>query len=175
MLACLLAVPTLAGLAVGAVLFQIASVLDGVDGEIARATQRSSKSGASLDSLIDAFHELRLLAGAGANFAMQGEGGAAIICTAAAGVQITGLSILGRAAWLREGIIHFDGAKAALAPERGGAGQVIKDLTSRDFYCLAFMLASLAWVLAAAMTVFLVGSAMWLAFVVRTAMPRRAG
>ena len=42
-----------AGLILGAILFQAASVLDGVDGEMARATFRTSAEGASLDSLID--------------------------------------------------------------------------------------------------------------------------
>jgi len=170
MLACLIAFPSPAGLAVGAVLFQIASVIDGVDGEIARATQRSSKAGASLDSLIDAVTNCAFLAGAGASFRMQGDDGAAMICVAALAVQIVGLTILGRSAWRREGVVHFDSAKAAIASAPRGAGRVIKDLTSRDFYCFAFMLASLGGMLAGAVTVFLAGSAVWLAFVIRNAL-----
>src|SRR5205085_331769 len=41
------------GLLLGAILFHTASVLDGVDGEMARATWRTTAEGASLDSLID--------------------------------------------------------------------------------------------------------------------------
>jgi CDP-L-myo-inositol myo-inositolphosphotransferase len=41
------------GLILGAILFHAASVLDGVDGEIARATYRSSPAGAVLDSAVD--------------------------------------------------------------------------------------------------------------------------
>jgi len=41
------------GLILGGILFQTASVLDGVDGEMARATFRTSKSGATLDSAVD--------------------------------------------------------------------------------------------------------------------------
>ena len=42
------------GLILGAILFQAASVLDGVDGEMARATFRAtSPDGATLDSLVD--------------------------------------------------------------------------------------------------------------------------
>jgi len=170
MLACLIAFPSPTGLAVGAVLFQIASVIDGVDGEIARAAQRSSKGGASLDSLVDAATNCAFLAGVGASFGAQGDYTAAIICAAALAMQITGLTILGRSAWRREGVVHFDSAKAAVASAPRGAGRVIKDLTSRDFYCFAFMLASLGGVLAAAMAVFLAGSAVWLAFVIRTAL-----
>ena len=41
------------GLILGAILFQAASVLDGVDGEMARATFRTSREGATLDSAVD--------------------------------------------------------------------------------------------------------------------------
>lgn len=41
------------GLIAGAILFHVASVVDGVDGEMARATWRTSREGASLDSLVD--------------------------------------------------------------------------------------------------------------------------
>lgn len=173
MLACLLAFPSPTGLATGAVLFQIASIIDGVDGEIARATRRSSRAGASLDSLVDAFTNCGFLAGVGVSFGAQGDHATAMVCAAALAVQIIGLTILGHSAWRREGVVHFDSAKAAVAPERGGAGKVLKDLTSRDFYCFAFMLASLAGLLGAAIAVFLAGSVVWLAFVIRTAVRGR--
>src|SRR3954463_14276987 len=41
------------GLIVGGLLFQTASILDGVDGEMARATFRTSAEGATLDSAVD--------------------------------------------------------------------------------------------------------------------------
>ncbi|WP_172449848.1 CDP-alcohol phosphatidyltransferase family protein [Porphyrobacter sp. HT-58-2] len=174
MVFCLLAFPTPAGLAAGAVLFQLASVLDGVDGEIARATYRTSRLGASLDSLIDAFTNCGFLAGAGASFTMQGELRIATICWAAAVLQVAGLTILGKRAWLLERVVHFDGAKPVVASVPGGVGGLIKDLTSRDFYCFAFMLASLCGLLPYAMIVFLVGSAVWLAFVIAAVARRSA-
>jgi len=42
-----------AGLIAGGILFHVASVLDGVDGEMARATFRATPRGATLDSLVD--------------------------------------------------------------------------------------------------------------------------
>jgi CDP-L-myo-inositol myo-inositolphosphotransferase len=42
-----------AGLALGGVLFHVASVIDGVDGEIARATFREARRGAVLDTAVD--------------------------------------------------------------------------------------------------------------------------
>ena len=41
------------GLILGGILFHVASVVDGIDGEIARATWRSSERGAMLDSAVD--------------------------------------------------------------------------------------------------------------------------
>ncbi len=41
------------GLILGGILFHVASVIDGIDGEIARATYRSSEPGAMLDSAVD--------------------------------------------------------------------------------------------------------------------------
>jgi CDP-L-myo-inositol myo-inositolphosphotransferase len=45
--------PGSGGLILGGILFHVASVVDGIDGEIARATQRSSERGAMLDSAVD--------------------------------------------------------------------------------------------------------------------------
>lgn len=42
-----------AGLVLGGILFQTASILDGVDGEMARATFRASRAGATMDSAVD--------------------------------------------------------------------------------------------------------------------------
>ncbi len=170
MIACLVAFPSPAGLAAGAVLFQIASVIDGVDGEIARATFRSSRSGASLDSLVDALTNLAFLGGAGASFALQGESIAALIAAGACGVQAIGLAILGSSAWRREGVLHFEGAKRARLAQQQQRRTLLDDIVGRDFYCFAFMLAALGGVLPVALGVFLAASLVWLAVVARTAL-----
>lgn len=170
MLGCLVAFPSPAGLAAGAVLFQIASVIDGVDGEIARATFRSSRSGASLDSLVDALTNLAFLGGAGASFALQGESTAALIAAGACGVQAIGLAILGSSAWRREGVLHFEGAKRARLAQQQQRRTLLDDIVGRDFYCFAFMLAALGGVLPIALGVFLAASLVWLAVVTRTAL-----
>lgn len=170
MLGCLVAFPSPAGLAAGAVLFQIASVIDGVDGEIARATFRSSRSGASLDSLVDALTNLAFLGGAGAGFALQSESTAALIAAGACGVQAIGLAILGSSAWRREGVLHFEGAKRARLAQQQQRRTLLDDIVGRDFYCFAFMLAALGGVLPVALGVFLAASLVWLAVVARTAL-----
>lgn len=170
MFVCLVAAPSPAGLAAGAVLFQIASVIDGVDGEIARATFRSSRAGASLDSLVDALTNLAFLGAAGASFAMQGEQAAALIAAGACGVQAVGLAILGSAAWRREGVLHFEGAKRARLAQQEQRRTLLDDIVGRDFYCFAFILAALGGVLDVALGVFLAASLVWLAVVIRTAL-----
>lgn len=168
MLVCLIAFPSPAGLVAGAVLFQIASVIDGVDGEIARATFRSSRSGASLDSLVDAFTNLAFLGGAGASFALQGEGTAALVGAGACAVQAAGLGLLGRAAWRRERVLHFDSVKRTRQARPAQRRSLIDKLATRDVYAFVFMLAALGGVLASALALFLLASLVWLAVVIRS-------
>ncbi|NBB26218.1 hypothetical protein GVM20_13875 [Porphyrobacter sp. SLTP] len=154
------------GLVAGAVLFQIASVVDGIDGEIARATFRSSKAGASLDSVIDAFTNVAFLAGAGCNFWMQGRAEDALVGMGAAAVMATGLAILGASAFRREGIVHFDGAKRIQEQTGSPNARLLKDLTSRDFYCFALLVAALTGVLDVALKVFLAAVIVWLVAII---------
>jgi 1L-myo-inositol 1-phosphate cytidylyltransferase / CDP-L-myo-inositol myo-inositolphosphotransferase len=51
-----------AALVLGGLLVQLASVVDGCDGEVARATLRTSRAGAFLDSILDRLGDLALLA-----------------------------------------------------------------------------------------------------------------
>ena len=90
-------------------------------------------------------------------------------------MQLAGLTLLGRSAWQREGVVHFDSAKSAIAPSpgKGGAARMIKDLTSRDFYCFAFMIAALAGVLREGLMIFCAASALWLIVVIRTLIATR--
>lgn len=170
MLVCLLAFPTPGGLIAGAVLFQLASVIDGIDGEIARATFRTSKVGASLDSLVDAFTNCAFLGGAGVSFLMQGDDQTALVAAAATVMQMAGLTILGMSAWRRERVVHFDSAKAAVTASIGDTGTILKHLTSRDFYCFALMLATIAGGLDIALAVFAALSFLWLIYVIGSAL-----
>lgn len=53
------------GVAAG-VMVQLASIIDGVDGEIARATGRSSRAGAFLDSMMDRLADIAMIVAAAA-------------------------------------------------------------------------------------------------------------
>jgi CDP-L-myo-inositol myo-inositolphosphotransferase len=174
MLACLMT-GTQSGLVAGAVLFQLASIVDGIDGEIARATFRTSKAGASLDSLIDAFSNIAFLSGASYNFSVQGRAEDAVIAMAAAGIMAIGLCLLGTLAFKREGIVHFDGAKRIQEQSSSATARLLRDLTSRDFYCFALLVAAIAGVLDFAMKVFLSAVIVWLFAIISLLSRRNSG
>ena len=134
-----------AGLIAGAVLFQAASIFDGVDGEMARATYRTSKFGAALDSAIDAGTNLAFLLGVTINVALAGDtlgagaGGIALVTLAA------GLALIGRRARATRQPLNFDVVKGHF---RQRDHNIVMDclihLTMRDFYALACALLILA-------------------------------
>lgn len=165
MFACLLT-GTPSGLIGGAVLFQLASVVDGIDGEIARATFRTSPRGASLDSVTDGLTNVGFLLGSGINYLLQAKPEDAGVSLAAATVMGLGLVLLGWRAARQDGYIHFDGIKPSQGSSGGGA-RWLKDVTSRDFYCLFLLVMALAGLLALALKIFLVAVALWLIVLVR--------
>lgn len=165
MFACLLT-GTPSGLIAGAVLFQAASVADGIDGEIARATFRTSPRGASLDSVIDGLTNVGFLLGAGINYLIQTRPEDAVIGLAAAAIMGLGLILLGQRAARHDGYIHFDGIKPSQAAPGEASARWLKDVTSRDFYCLFLLVTALAGQLALALKIFLVAVAVWLIVVV---------
>jgi CDP-L-myo-inositol myo-inositolphosphotransferase len=141
---------------------------------IARATHRTSQAGASLDSLVDAFTNCAFLGGAGISFLIEGDGQTALAGGAAAAMQVAGLTLLGMSAWQRERVVHFDSAKAVVTASLGQTGRLLKDLTSRDFYCFALMLAAVAGGLDTALAIFAALSSLWLISVIGAAVFARA-
>ena len=83
-LAALLAVrPGYAALVGTGLLFQLASVLDGVDGEMARATLTESEAGARLDTLVDHITYVACFLGVGIGWVREGVGSQALWWTLA--------------------------------------------------------------------------------------------
>ena len=74
--------------AVTGVLFQLASVLDGVDGEIARATLTESETGARVDTVVDQVTYLACFAGATVGWVREGSGTLALWSTVAIGAAL---------------------------------------------------------------------------------------
>jgi len=165
MLACLLT-GTVAGLIAGAVLFQLASVADGIDGEIARATFRTSASGAAWDSAVDAATNLGFLAGVIANLWLRGESGAALIGLAGLGTLALGMGLLGLRAHARGEPLHFDGAKQLLGTHETTIKRWLRYVTMRDFYCLFLAVMIALGLVTAALTIFTAAAAIWLLTVI---------
>lgn len=123
-----------AGLLVGGVLFQIASIIDGVDGEMARATLRSSDRGATLDSVIDSVTNLFFFAGLSFNLSQQGVDYAGIAGTIGFSAFALGLILLGAYAYKVEGSINFEAVKRYFRGRGSASTQVLIWLTTRDFF-----------------------------------------
>jgi CDP-L-myo-inositol myo-inositolphosphotransferase len=153
------------GLIWGAVLFQAASVVDGVDGEIARATFRTSDLGAMLDSVTDALTNLAFLAGISINLHQSGQPLPAYAGLAGLVIYAFGFALLGQRSVSRRAPFTFDAAKHFTM---GGGSKVLRCATfvmMRDFYALAgavMILAGFAWLL---VPIFAVAVLLWFLFV----------
>jgi CDP-L-myo-inositol myo-inositolphosphotransferase len=155
------------GAIAGGLLFQAASIFDGVDGEIARVTHRSSAAGAVIDSAVDMAANILFVLGMTVNLWLRD--GAAIGLVGAWGLALfaVGLAVI---------FLRSRGGREApgfdLLKERyrsryreGFIPLVVRfatAVTSRDFFALLFMVMILVglehgvlWVFAGAATVWI--------------------
>lgn len=165
MVACMLT-GTVPGLIAGAVLFQLASIADGIDGEIARATFRTSRQGAAWDSGVDAATNLGFLAGVIANLWLRGEQAPALIGLVGLATLALGMALLGWHARSRGEPLHFDGAKRMLGSRESALTRWLRYLTMRDFYCLFLAVMIALGLVTAALTIFALAAAGWLVTVI---------
>lgn len=161
---------TEAGLVLGALLFQAASIFDGVDGEIARATWRSSPQGAALDSLVDALTNLACVAGVAWNLHLQGQAHAALAGAIGLVAMGLGLWVLGRRSRKDAGGMTFNAVKDRLSQRPSLTRQWLTWLTMRDFYALAGAVLIAAGFAQIALYAFAVVAAGWLAVVLTVMM-----
>jgi 1L-myo-inositol 1-phosphate cytidylyltransferase / CDP-L-myo-inositol myo-inositolphosphotransferase len=150
------------GLPAGAVLFQLASIVDGVDGEIARATFRSSRRGAMLDTLTDAATNLGFFGGLACNLWLAGDSHAAAAGVCGTAAIATGNLLLGRIARRDTKGFSFDTLKHRLRERPSKLKQTLIWIGSRDFYALAACLATLAGGGAFVLYAFGLGAGGWL-------------
>jgi CDP-L-myo-inositol myo-inositolphosphotransferase len=160
------------GLIAGGLFYQLASIFDGVDGEIARATFRSSKTGAMADSLVDAVTNIGFLAGADINLWILGNARAAIAGTAGLAIVAIGLYLIGRRARRSSSVFTFDEVKDHFQARRSFLSQMLIWLTMRDFFALAWLAGILAGVAAPGIVLFSFGAAVWLVVVLVILRPR---
>jgi 1L-myo-inositol 1-phosphate cytidylyltransferase / CDP-L-myo-inositol myo-inositolphosphotransferase len=153
------------GLAIGAILFQLASIIDGVDGEIARATFRSTPKGAMVDSLIDAAANLGFIAGVTLNLYMQNEFTAAKAGAAGLAMLAAGLTLIGFRGRKNEAGLTFNGVKEHFSAQRSRVMTWLTWLTMRDFFALVGAVLILAGFGPQALILFAVVTTGWLAVV----------
>lgn len=157
-----LASGTYVGLMTGAILFQVASVIDGIDGEIARATFRESRLGATLDSLTDAATNLAFLLGLGLSLVQQGADNALALGLAGFACMGTGLALLGGHAAISGRAVNFDALKHVVRRQHAFLGDWLIWLTMRDFLALASAVMVLLGFGYAFLKLFAFGSLIWL-------------
>lgn len=171
------------GLIAGAMLFQAASIFDGVDGEVARATFRTTPQGAKMDSLVDAATNLSFLLGVAVNLHMQGRGFSASLGYTGLVLLAIGLFLIGRAAARSNAPFSFDLVKDHYRAKGAGKGpggqpsrvmQWLTFLTSRDFFALVFAVLIAMGLAALVLGLFAIAAAGWLVAVILALVPKQA-
>jgi CDP-L-myo-inositol myo-inositolphosphotransferase len=159
-----------AGLIAGGLLFHAASIFDGVDGEIARATFRSTKAGAMLDSMVDIATNLAFVLGVTVNLAAAGDRLAPMLTAWGFALFLLGLAAVAWRASRSGSAFGFDVVKNHYRRRFPGrlAGGVIRFLivvSSRDFFALLFPLLILAGIPIAVLCLFAAAATVWILFV----------
>ena len=166
-----------AGLIAGTLLFQAASIFDSVDGEIARATFRSSRQGAMLDSLVDAAANIGFIGGVVINLWIAGSQNVAMAGAAGLAMMALGLFLIGRRAAKGAGPFTFNGVKDRVCAGGSRLGQWLTWLTMRDFYAFAAVVFVVSGFTEVGLLAFATAAAGWLAvvlFVVGVRAPQTA-
>lgn len=157
---------TRGGLVAGALLFQAASVFDGVDGEIARATFRTTPQGARLDSLIDAATNFACIGGVALNLHFQGFTHAALAGAAGLAMLVTGLTVIGLRSRDDGNGLTFNAVKVHFSQRRSRIMQWLTWLTMRDFFAFAGAVLIVAGLAHFALYAFAIVAAGWLLVVI---------
>jgi phosphatidylglycerophosphate synthase len=158
------------GLIAGAFLFHGASVFDGVDGEIARATFRTSRAGAALDSAIDLGTNVAAMLGLAINLSLRGQPEAMALVAWSLALFLFGLTLIGLRSLRETGSFNFDGVKHRYRDRCSGplATRLLAAATigtSRDFCAMVYLLLVLAGIPVAGLYLFAVVTPVWLIFV----------
>jgi CDP-L-myo-inositol myo-inositolphosphotransferase len=168
------------GLIVGALLFQGASIFDGVDGEIARTTFRTSRTGAALDSAIDAATNFAAMLGMAINLALRGQHDALVLVAWGLALLLLGWTMIGLRSLRETGSVSFDGVKHRYRARSSGpiAARLMALATlgtSRDFCALVYLFLVLAGIPIAGLYLFAAVTPVWILFVIAALWPWRGG
>ena len=137
------------GLIAGALLYQAASIFDGVDGEMARATFRCSPAGAVIDATVDVATNFLFIIGLAVNLAGSGHQEAIGLAAWGFTLFVLGLAIIAWRSLRSDGPFSLDLVKYDYRNRFAGRWipAIMKFwtvVTSRDFYALASMVLILA-------------------------------
>ncbi|MBV9883939.1 MAG: CDP-alcohol phosphatidyltransferase family protein [Sphingomonadaceae bacterium] len=158
------------GLILGAILFQTASVIDGVDGEMARATFRTSALGATLDSAVDMMTNFLFLLGLTVHL---GRHGPPVVLWAglwSLAIMVVGGLLVGMRSRAGGAPLSFDLLKRA-RHVRGPFDlvfRVMQALTSRDCYAFLFMILIIAGLAQQALLIGALVGTVWMLYVFAT-------
>lgn len=156
------------GLLLGAIMFQIASIIDGVDGEMARATWRTSAEGASLDSLIDMSINFLFVLGLTIHLGLRDQDAIGWIGAWAIVAMILGNVLIARRMRAQGAPLGFDLFKRRNARIGGLVDLVywiVQVLSSRDCFAFLFMILTIIGQERTALCIFAAVAAMWLGYV----------
>lgn len=158
------------GLIASGLLFHAASVFDGVDGEIARATFRTSRTGALLDGVIDVATNFLFILGVTVNLAASDP---LALPLGAWGLMlfILGLIAISHSAARADRPFSMELVKQryrARFPSSsfGRLLRLLTIVTSRDFFALLFALLILAGLPIAVLYFFAAAATIWILFVI---------
>ncbi len=165
-----------AGLIAGGLLFHAASVFDGVDGEIARATFRSSAAGATIDTVVDIATNLLFILGVTIGLAARVGPQAYLVGGWGLLLFLIGLAALALGAradrpFSLESLKDLHRFPGRIFPNVMAAATIV---SSRDFFALLFALLILAGTSMAVLYIFAGAATVWIVFVLfALAVPRR--
>lgn len=158
------------GLIAGALLFKAASIFDGVDGEVARATFRTSRTGATLDTIVDVGTNMMFILGVTINLGGRGLDLAYRLGAWGFGLFVLGLAIIALRSGGAQGHFSLDLLKKDVGSFSGRIVQpVMRFLTivsSRDFFALLFPVLILTGSPMAVLIIFAAAATVWIPFII---------
>jgi len=168
-----------AGLMLGGILFQAASVLDGVDGEMARATFRATDFGKTLDSALDMATNVLFVLALTIHLGRHGPHHVAWLGYWSLGLMTTGAVLIGWRTRAGGAPLSFDLLKRS-GPVRNLFDLVfwtVQTLSSRDCFAFLFMVLIILGLAHVALGIFASVGTVWIVYVVGSLLlPRpRAG
>lgn len=156
------------GLLLGAILFQAASILDGVDGEMARATCRTSPEGAAFDSLVDMATNFLFVLGLTVHLALRDHDAIGWIGALGIVQMLAGNALIGRRVRAQGAPLGFDLFKRR-GRRIGSLGDLLYSLvqllTGRDCFAFLFMVLTVTGLERAALCIFAGVGTIWFGYV----------